>query len=44
MELITLYKGEKKAVVEKGSPGEAELKAIGFSDKQVKSKAKPKAK
>lgn len=33
-ELKVLYRGEESAVVESGSQGEAEMKAIGFVDEE----------
>jgi len=39
MELITLYNKEgEKVIVEKGSQGETEMKAVGFSESKPKTK------
>lgn len=38
-----LHRGEEVAIVEVGSQGEAELRAIGFKDAQEKAELKGKA-
>lgn len=39
MELLTLYRGKDKAIVERGSPADKNMRLIGFVEKQ-----KPKTK